>query len=98
MQLKQRIKKIEEKISSNNSGSEFCACYGKCMLGLMKEIYDAHETGREKNFSKIHPAPDFKSNLCNICGKTIKIADIKFHENAKKQYDAHETIADNWNK
>ena len=77
MNIKTRIKKIEEKLNFNSSDSEFCDCWQKHWQSALKEAYDAHENGRAKDTSKIHPLPDYEKGYCDRCKKYISGIDIK---------------------
>jgi hypothetical protein len=90
MQLKRRIKKIEERLILNNPESKFCDCYEKFWQSELREKSDARENGREADYSKLHPLPDFEKGFCERCKKPISSNDIEFAKRMIKIYGNEE--------
>ena len=88
MQLKQRLKKIEDQLSANSSDSEFCGCEDteEYRRG-MKEFFDAIETEEEPVWNHDYD-PNLKTGRCDFCKKRLSLGQTKFLESAQKQHDA----------
>ena len=88
MQLKQRLKKIEDQLSANSSDSEFCEC----------EKTEEYRRATEKFFNSIGTDnkidwivdydPNLETGCCDFCKKRLSLAQIRFLENVMKQYEA----------
>jgi hypothetical protein len=87
MQLKQRIKKIEETFGVNNTGEKHCDCFEKSK-DLLEEWYNARQAGKEVDFPVTCDARNSENGICNSCKKPVPTGINKFEEAAQKQYDA----------
>lgn len=80
MQLKQRIKKIEEMLSLNNTGTEFCGCWKKHWQSAIESAYNDDPTIK----IEIYPMPDFEKGFCDRCKKIISKDDLAMHKNMEE--------------
>lgn len=88
MQLKQRIKKIEDILNLNKSDSNYCECYKKYLSSVIESVYYP-----EKEV-KIYPMPDFEKGFCDICKKRFSENDKKLYGNIGRIYEEDSKIAE----
>jgi hypothetical protein len=96
MQLKQRLKKIEDRLIINNTGSEYCDCdktekYRRATEAFFNSIGTDNEIDWIVDYD-----PNLETGRCDFCKKKLSLAQTKFLETAQKQYDA-EHQSDNKN-
>lgn len=77
MQVKQRIKKIEEKMSLANPVSIYCDCWKKHWHSEAESAYNENPEIK----IEIYPAPDFEKGFCARCQKPIPNDDTEMHQN-----------------
>lgn len=82
MQLKQRIKKFEEKLNLNNTGSEFCDCYEKHWESSLESVYNKNPDIE----IEIYPMPNFEKGFCDKCNKSFSSKNIEMSKNVEKIY------------
>jgi hypothetical protein len=82
MNISTRLAKIEEKLSLNNAGSEFCACYEK---HWRSEIEAAYNDNADIEI-EIYPKPDFEKGFCDRCKSPISSHDIEYNKNLEEIY------------
>jgi hypothetical protein len=88
MNITNRIKKIEEKVSVNNPEPGFCPCYKKHFESLGESVYN-----KDPNVKiEVYPCPDLNKPLCNFCGKPFAPSVIVFTTNLVKQYEGRQAI------
>lgn len=78
MQLKQRIKKIEEQL--NLQKAVYCECDDKYTHSLAESVYYP-----EKNI-KVLPCPSYEKGFCDKCKKSFNPATLQFLDHANKIY------------
>ena len=83
MQLKQRIKKIEEAMALNNPESPTCICWGKHLHSAIAEAYND-----DPNIKiEVYPAPDFEKGYCDKCRKPISKNEIRAAQHLIECYE-----------
>jgi hypothetical protein len=82
MNLTNRIKKIEEKVSTNNPEPGFCPCYKKHFESLGESVYNKDPDVK----IEVYPCPDLQKPICDICNKRISKDDVEMAETIKLFY------------
>lgn len=89
MQLKQRLKKIEQSYNTNNPESEFCGCENtEEYRRAWEDFFNNIDTDKEGAMRDVNYSPNLKTGCCEYCKKRLSFAQTKFLENVRKQYDA----------
>ena len=88
MQLKQRLKKIEQSFNANNPADEFCQCENTEKYRRATEAF-FNSIGTDNQIDWIVDyAPNLETRRCDYCKKRLSLAQTKFLESALKQYNA----------
>ncbi len=87
MQLKQRIKKIEERLGVNNTDSKFCGCWKKHFISAVNAAYNENPDVEVE----VYPLPDFEKGFCDKCKKPISSSDVEGQEILKMYENENES-------
>lgn len=82
MQLKQRLKKIKEKLAVVNPEPEFCGCYEKHVKSLLESVYNDDPSIE----IEVYTIPDMEKGFCDKCRKFISKKNITYNKNVEITY------------
>ncbi len=80
MQLRHRIKKIENRIIIDKP--KYCMCYEKHWRSAIESAYNDDPNAA----IKMYPMPDIEKEFCDKCQKSFSSLDIQMHKNIQEIY------------